>query len=378
MHIIIAPNAFKGSLSATEAAQCIAKGFNESAFTSQLSLIPIADGGDDTAFLLNKSLQAEKMTVPVHDPLGRMITASFGWMDREKKAIIGMSDASGIRLLKKNELDPLRANTLGTGELIKAALDKGAKMIIMGVGGSATVDGGTGILKALGVVFLNEKGNEISELPVGLAQLKSIAVAAMDKRLSSCRIIVLCDVQNKLLGEEGAANIFGPQKGAGENELILLEHGMQQWNHQTLQTMKKDMAVIKYGGAAGGVAAALAVYANAKLVSGIEFFLDEIHFDKALQTADLVITGEGSIDGQTLEGKGPFGVARRAKKKGIPVIGMAGQIPSKLGKEIGLYFDELISINPPNSSLAEAMKDTGKNLIRCTAELGNRLANNNL
>lgn len=375
MHIIIAPNAFKGSLSATDAARCIAEGLQKSDLPCTVTLFPIADGGDETASLLSKNWKAERIDARVHDPLGRRITTAFGWIAAEKKAVIGMSDASGLKLLKKYELNPLRAHTFGTGELIKAALDKGAKEIIIGVGGSATVDGGTGLLKALGVAFLDEEGNEISELPVGLERLKSINIAALDKRLNSCKIIVLCDVQNMLLGNEGAVRVFGSQKGANEQDMILLERCMQQWNHRTRQARKKNMAEIKYGGAAGGIAAGLAVYTKAKLVSGIEFFLDELHFDQALKEADLVITGEGRIDGQTLEGKGPFGVARRARKKGIPVLGMAGEISSKQGKGISLYFDDLISVNPPQAVLKEALRNTGKNLTHCAFELGNMLAN---
>lgn len=374
MHIVIAPNAFKGSLSARDAANCIAEGLRKSKLSCQLTLFPIADGGDDTAALLVQAAQGQLIPTAVHDPLERPIKAPFGWIASEYKAVISMSDASGIRLLKKEELNPLRANTFGTGELIKAALDKGAKTIILGVGGSATIDGGTGLLKALGVRFSDKAGHEINILPEGMAALKTIDISSLDKRLSSCEIIVLCDVKNKLLGDEGAAKVFGPQKGADKNDIMLLERIMQHWDQLTLETMHQEMSSLTYGGAAGGIAAAMAVYLNAKLVHGIEFFLEETHFDKVLSSADLVITGEGSIDEQTLEGKGPFGVARRAKEKNIPVIGMAGDISAKSKPALQQYFRTLITINPPGSSLAMAIKNTGANLEAKALELGNKLA----
>jgi len=374
MHIIVAPNAFKGSLSAANAAQCIGEGLNQSNLPCTLTFFPIADGGDDITSLLIQGMHGEIIPVQVHNPLGSIITAGFGWIAAERKAIIGVSDASGLRLLKKSALDPLHANTFGTGELIRAALDKGAGRLILGVGGSATVDGATGLLKALGVCFYDKEENDIPDLPVGLLDLNTIDITGMDKRLSSCEITVLCDVQNKLLGHEGAARVFGPQKGAGKDDVLVLEKCLEQWNRITEDTIHFNMAALKYGGAAGGIAAGLAAYAGATLVSGIEFFLDEMHFDQALQQADLVITAEGSIDEQTLEGKGPYGIARRAKAKNIPVIGLAGYVPAETGEAMNFYFDKLISINPPDVSLEEAMKNTCNNLIRTARELGDQLA----
>ncbi|TAN00777.1 MAG: glycerate kinase [Chitinophagaceae bacterium] len=374
MHILIAPNAFKGSLSAEEAAKTIAEGLRESEWNGDITLSPIADGGDGTASLLNKYWNAESIPVPVHDPLGRMMTASFGWIQKEKKAVIDISEASGIKLLRKGDLNPLHAHTFGTGELIKAALDKGAEKIIIGVGGSATVDGGTGLLKGLGIQYFDEGGNEIHDLPLGLLKLSRIHITRMHERSSQVEIVVLCDVQNKLLGDEGAARIFGPQKGADDEGIVLLEQCMKQWNDMTILTMHRNMATLKYGGAAGGIAAGLAVYTQAKLVSGIDYFLSEMHFETLLQEADLIITGEGSMDEQTLEGKGPFGIACMAKKKDIPVIGLAGQIRVAPQSELYQYFRELIAINPPDIALASAIKDTSVNLKKTSVKLGNSLA----
>lgn len=282
-----------------------------------------------------------------------------------------MSDASGLKLLKKGELDPLHAHTLGTGELIKAALKKGAEKMIIGLGGSATVDGGSGLLKALGLRYYDKQGTEINDLPSGLIKLDKIDLKNLDKRSLSTKIIVLCDVQNKLLGDEGAARIFGPQKGANQQEVEMLEQILHQWNTKTIETMHIDMQEMQYGGAAGGVAACLVAYAGAKLVKGIDFFLDELLFDNLLTQADVVITGEGRIDAQTLEGKGPLGVAQRARQKGIPVIAMGGEIKSSHSKILSLYFDQLIAINQEGDPLEISIKNTKANLTRAAFNLGN-------
>jgi glycerate kinase len=374
MRITIAPNAFKGSLSAEDAATHIAAGLLASKLDCKLALFPVADGGDDTVPLLIKRISGEPVRASVHDPLGRIITADFGWMAKENKAFIALSDASGLRLLKTAERDPLRANTYGTGELVRAALDQGAEKLVIGVGGSATVDGASGLLYALGVRFLDEEGNEITDLPIGLLGLKAIDIMGLDPRLSSCEITVLCDVENKLLGVDGAAAVYGPQKGADEKAVILLEQCLERLAKVSFGLLNKQMDALAYGGAAGGAAAGLSVFTGAKLVSGIEYFLDTLHFNEVLQNTDLVITAEGSIDEQTLEGKGPFGVARRAKARNIPVIGLAGYVPETTGSKIRFYFDELLPINPVGVSLEEAMAGTALNLKRSALALGNRLA----
>ncbi|HEY5393401.1 MAG TPA: glycerate kinase, partial [Hanamia sp.] len=230
MHIVIAPNAFKGSLTSGDAAQCIAEGLKKSKLSCTFKKIPIADGGDGTAHLISKKLSAKVITTFVHDPLGKRIQSSFGWVNKTKTAIIELADASGIRLLSANALNPLKANTRGTGELIKVALDKGAEKIIIGLGGSATVDGASGLLNELGVIFLDKSGRKINELPKGLLALNRIDTSKMDSRLKDCEIILLCDVTNKLLGINGAAAIFGPQKGADKKAVELLEKCLNQFN----------------------------------------------------------------------------------------------------------------------------------------------------
>jgi glycerate kinase len=285
-----------------------------------------------------------------------------------------MADASGIILLKPQELNPLRTISYGTGEQILAALDMGVNKIIIGMGGSATVDGGTGILKALGLRFLDSNGSEISELPSGLINLATVDISRIDKRILSTEIIVMCDVDNLLLGEKGAAAMFGPQKGASAQAVILLDKVLTILSEVGKKTNGKEMASIKYGGTAGGAAAGLYSFLNAKLINGIDYFLQLTGFDQILDHADLVITGEGRIDEQTLQGKGPYGVAYQAKLKGLPVIALAGQVPIEYNEALRKYFDVLLSIGQQPAELAIALTNTAENLTRTSCEIGNILA----
>jgi glycerate kinase len=372
MHILIAPNAFKNSLSAADAADAIKEGLLESNWQCTCTCFPVADGGDGTAELIIRHCNGLIIPAEVHDPLGRKIISSFGLMDNGKTAVIEMANASGLRLLNPSEYDPLHTRSYGTGELIKLALNKGVNKIILCIGGSATADGGTGILQALGIHFLNKDGKELSNMPESLINLDSIDIAGMDKRIMSCKLVVLCDVENVLLGKEGAANIFGPQKGADPSAVIKLEASLTRLRDVVFQQTGKDMSLMKYGGAAGGIAAGLAALLNAELVNGIENFLLLTGFDEALKKADLVITGEGSIDIQTLQGKGPFGVAKKAKEKGIRVIGLAGKVPVQASPLLQQYFDMLISINPEPVEISEALANTRHNLKRAAKAIGDR------
>jgi glycerate kinase len=373
MHILIAPNAFKNSLTATEVSEAIKEGFEKSKLHCTCFCFPIGDGGDGTASLLIKYLNAITVTSVVHDPFSRNIIAAFGITKDRKTAIIELAEASGLRLLKLDEYNPLIATTYGTGELIKAAMDESVEKIILCIGGSATVDGGLGILQALGTKFLDDNNNLI-QFPEELIHLKTIDISSVDTRIKNIELIILCDVENVLLGTNGAAKIFGPQKGADKDAVEKLEAALSKLRDVVLQQTGKDMATITSGGAAGGVAAGVATLLNAHLVNGIEYFLNITGFDEALQKTSLVITGEGSIDEQTLQGKGPYGVAKRAKEKNIPVIGMAGKIPFQTSDSLQEYFDVLISINNAASSLEQAIKNTHLNLVQTAETIGNLLA----
>ena len=361
MHILIAPNTFKHSLDAATAAKAIERGLRSGCPSCTTTRCPVGDGGDGTGLLLMEALQGIPVAHTVHDPLGREIQASYGWIGNDT-AVIEMASASGIRLLKTEELDPLKATSSGTGELMLHALNRGAGKILLCVGGSATVDGGCGILQALGVRFTDKEQREIKDLPAQLDILDGIDVSAMHPRIKECELVILCDVTNPLLGENGAARVFGPQKGATPAQVALLERRLYRLQQVILKTSGKDISSMPHGGAAGGVVAGVCALAGAKAINGIEFFLDAVSFDQALAYSDLVITGEGSIDLQTLKGKAPYGVAIRAKKSNIPVIALTGQMPDGAHEDLLEYFQQIITINEKDISLGEALASAGKNL----------------
>lgn len=374
MRVLIAPNAFKHSLSAAAAAEAIQIGLKSSGLRCTSECFPIADGGDGTGELIIQKHGGKIVKTMIHDPLGRVIRSSFGLIENGHTAVIEMASASGVRLLKQEELAPVYTSTFGTGEMLKQALDSGAKKILLGVGGSATVDGGAGILQALGVRFFDDDDNLLSSKPESLVKLSRIDVSGLDQRILDCELIVLCDVHNKLLGNQGAAAVFGPQKGASNQDVETLERALLTFNNVTLEETDIDMDSIKHGGAAGGAAAGLATYLNATLVDGADYFLQLTGFDRALAESDLVITGEGNIDEQTLQGKGPFAVAIRAKKKSIFVIGLAGQVPQETNNHLQEYFDVLMAIGHQPLDIATALKLTSVNLIRISNAIGNLLS----
>jgi len=374
MQVLIAPNAFKGSLSAHEAARAIGEGLGRSRLSCHCELFPVGDGGDGTAELLVQRLGGRAIPVDVQDPLGRTISSSLGWIEERRCAVIELADASGLRLLRREELSPLHATTFGTGELIRKALDLNARQIVLGIGGSATVDGAAGILRALGVRFLDAAGKELSPAPQALADLETLDLTSLDSRLAGCELIVLCDVDNPLLGPQGAAAVFGPQKGATPQIVRTLETALTQLATVLHRQTGRDISRIPHGGASGGVAAGLQGFLQARLVNGIEYFLDATGFDLAVQKASLVITGEGSIDEQTLQGKAPHGVALRAKARNIPVVALAGRVPLEMQAPLQEYFQVLMAIGAGPEALDEAMRHTAQNLARIACELGNLLA----
>lgn len=374
MHILIAPNAFKNSLTAHEAAAAIQTGLQQSSLKCTTLCFPIADGGDGTGPLIIDKCRGNILTKVVSDPFGRMIQSQFGLIDKGTTAIIEMADASGLRLLNRDELNPLKATSYGTGDLMKFALDEGVSKIMIAMGGSATVDGGCGILSALGVQFFNDQNELLAASPQNLMDLARVDISGLDERVLNCEVIVLCDVNNLLLGPQGSAAVFGPQKGTAAGEVIALDGFLAQLNKIAEQHTGKSMATVKYGGTAGGAAAGLFAFLNAKLVNGIEHFLQITGFDQELQKADLVITGEGSIDAQTLQGKGPFGVARLAKQKNIPVIGLAGKVPLEPHAGLQAYFDVLMAIGNCPADLSDSLKNTKENLLRTSKMIGEMLA----
>lgn len=374
IRILVAPNAFKGGLSATEVAEAIAMGFRMSPLDCETVEHPVGDGGDGTAALLTRHFKATLVRATVHDPIGRQISAAFGLTSDGKTAILGMSDASGLRLLADAERDPLHATSQGTGELIACALDSRASSIILGVGGSATVDGGVGIARALGARFLDGKGQELPPGPAALVDLASIDLGEVHPRASRARITILCDVDNPLLGDTGAAAVFGPQKGARPEDVALLERALMRFAVVLLNQTGINLHRMPRGGAAGGAAAGLHAMLGAELVQGVAHFLDITGFDDLLAETDLVVTGEGAIDDQTLGGKAPMGVALRARALGIPVFALAGQVPLNPSPELRSAFDFLMPIGNGPASLGDALRDARCNLERSASQIGAMLA----
>jgi glycerate kinase len=323
MNIIIAPGAFKHSLSATAAAQAIARGLRRSGLDADLRLLPIADGGNGTldAFLASGGRRLE---VLVLDPLERPIVAAYGLLDDGETAIVEMALASGLELVRRDELNPLRATTYGTGTLLQSALDAGVKRIIVGMGGSATTDGGAGCLQALGVRLLDEHGQDV---PVGggnLHRIHRIDVSALDPRWREVEVIIASDVDNPAVGEQGAAAVFGPQKGATPDDVRVLEGNLRHFFTLVRDQLGVDVLDVKGGGAAGAFSAGLMAFLGGRIQSGIDLILEYNHFKDHLREADLVITGEGQMDEQTVRGKGPMGVARLAREHGVPTIAIVG------------------------------------------------------
>jgi glycerate kinase len=379
MHILIAPNAFKNSLSAAEAAQAIQRGLHALRQTSAhhpltTECFPVGDGGDGTCDLLIERLGGHRITTQARDPFGRQISTYWGLAGDGHTAIIEMANASGLRLLDSNELDPLKASSMGTGDLILAALDKQVDQIILGMGGSATVDGGMGILQALGVRFLSADGQLLKNLPGRLTDLAMIDMKSLDPRLKGIELTVLCDVANPLTGPQGAAAVFGPQKGASEQDVQHLDACLQQLAQVIHTQTGRALSSLPRAGTAGGAAGGLYGVLEARLVSGIDYFLEITGFEAALDRCDWVITGEGSIDEQTLQGKAPHGVATSAKKKGKPVIGLAGKIPLHEIPELKEYFDVLLPISHAPVDLSTALRNTAPDLQRTAAQLANLLA----
>jgi glycerate kinase len=359
---LIAPNAFKHALPARPAAEAVARGIRKADPTAVCRVFPVGDGGDGTGELIVQHLRGRSVVAKAEDPLGRVRDATYGLIEEGRTAVVELASASGLRLLADAERNPLVASTFGTGMLIRDALDRGVEKVLVCVGGSATVDGGMGILRALGLRFEDAEGRALS-LPSDLHLLERLDAAGMHKRISEVAFDILCDVRNPLLGPKGAAPVFGPQKGAGPEKVSLLEKGLRRFADFLGKEFGADVADAVFGGAAGGAAAGMHAVLGARLVNGIDRFLDITDFDRALEWADVIVTGEGSLDAQTLEGKAPMGVAERARQAGRKVVCLAGSISLDL-RDSSAAFDLIMDINGRGGTLEEMMRDTEANLER--------------
>ena len=312
MKIVIAPDSYKESLSALEVASAIEAGFREIYPDAEYIKLPVADGGEGTVEAMVAATQGRMVEVAVTGPLGEPVQGFYGISGDESCAFIEMAAASGLELLPPAARNPLKTTSWGTGELIRHALDLGVTRMIIGIGGSATIDGGAGMVQALGAQLLTADGQPIAPGGAGLSTLATIDISGLDPRLAQCRIDVACDVTNPLVGDEGASAVFGPQKGATPEMVVQLDRALAHYAGQIAQDLDLDVLTLEGGGAAGGMGAALYAFCGAHLRPGIDIVTDALHLDALVADADLVITGEGRIDSQTIHGKVPVGVARVA------------------------------------------------------------------
>ena len=366
MKIVIAPDSYKESLSALEVAAAIEAGFSEIFPDAEYVKIPVADGGEGTVEAMVAATQGSIVRLTVTGPLGAPVEAFYGLSGDERSAFIEMAAASGLELVPSAQRDPLITNSYGTGELIKNALDRGVDHIIIGIGGSATNDGGSGMMQALGARLLDQQGNEIAFGGGALPQLARIEIDQLDKRIQQCRIEVACDVTNPLTGEEGASAIFGPQKGATPELVQQLDKALAHYAEIIHRDLDIDVLHIAGGGAAGGMGAALHAFCQAELRRGIEIVTEALGLADQVKDADLVITGEGRIDSQTINGKVPIGVAKVAKQFNKPVIGIAGGLTADVGVVHQHGLDAVFSVLFSVGSLEDALANAAQN-VRLTA-----------
>lgn len=364
MKILLAPDSFKESLSAKDVANAMERGLRKVFHDAEFIKVPMADGGEGTTQSLVDATKGEMFYPIVTDPLGKKVKAKLGVLGNGEVAVIEMASASGLELVKKEDRNPLATTTYGTGELIKAALDKNVKTIIIGIGGSATNDGGAGMFQALGGRLLDQEGNEIGFGGGALENLAEIDLSNLDPRIKDTKIEVACDVNNPLTGELGASHIFGPQKGATKEMILKLDKNLLHYAEVIKQCLNKEVDEIPGAGAAGGLGAGLMVFLDAQLSRGIDIVIKYTGLERYMEGVDLVITGEGSIDSQTRFGKTPYGVARTAQKHNIPVIGIAGIVGNDVNVLLDYGFDAFFSIMQGVCSLEDALVNAGENVER--------------
>ena len=357
MNILVAPDSFKDSLSASEVSRIISEAISAVIPSASIRKIPISDGGEGLLEALLTPLQGTLVSVSVKDPLHRTIEASYGLVDQGKTAIIEMATASGLELLSIEERNPLITSTYGTGELIKNALDKGCTKIIIGLGGSATNDGGIGMIKALGGLFLDQYNQEIPDGGAALSTLHSIDLSGLDKRLQQVTIVCACDVDNPLTGPSGASYVYAKQKGAADNTLAVLDSNLSNYATVIKATLNKDLEHISGTGAAGGTAMGLLAFLDATLTPGIALITELLHLEKHIKEAQLVVTGEGKIDAQTLHGKTIMGIASLAKKHSVPVLVFTGSIGHGISEIYDQGVTAIFSIVSQPMSIETAIKN---------------------
>lgn len=370
---VIAPDSFKESMTAKDVCIAVEKGLKKSFPLANYIHVPMADGGEGTMQSLVDATNGHIKKVKVKDPLGRVIEAEYGILGDEKTGVVEMASASGIHLVDVAERNPLKSSTFGTGQLIKACLDEGVTKIIVGIGGSATNDGGSGMAKALGVRFLDGNDKELPEGGGYLSDLKRIDVTKKDERLDQVEFIVACDVTNPLCGEHGASAVFGPQKGATKEMVATLDANLNSYANVIEEQLNKEVKDIPGAGAAGGLGAGLLTFTNARLQKGIDIMIQFTGLEEQIKKADYVFTGEGAMDFQTKFGKTPYGVAQVAKKNQKKVIGITGNIGEGIEELYEEGFTAIFSIVPGIVDLSTALKKGPENIERICANISTLL-----
>lgn len=362
MKIVISPDSFKGTLTALEAAQAIEQGIKQANKEIETILLPVADGGEGTMDALVLATSGRYVKAKVLDPLGREIEASFGVLGNKSTCVIEMASASGITLLHNKEKNPRKASTYGTGQLIQTALDQGFRDFIICIGGSATNDAGVGMLRALGLRLLDENGRDVQNSIDGLYDVKTLEFSNWDSRLNDSTIAIACDVNNPLVGVNGATAVFGPQKGVKDEEIEFFDQALTHWAN--VVEAEKGIRLHDYqgAGAAGGMGGALIAFLNGKFHQGIELVLGVMNYNEKILDAELIITGEGKSDSQTLHGKAPMGVLHCARQFGIPTILISGSIDEQDEEILAQHFSKIISVVDQSISTEMAMKEASKYL----------------
>lgn len=367
MKIVIAPDSFKESLTALAVAEAIGEGFRRILPQAQYRLVPMADGGEGLVQSIVDATQGEKFSTQVTAPLGNKVSASWGMTGDGQSAVIEMAEASGLHLVPTDKRNPLISTSYGSGELISTALDKGLRRIILGIGGSATNDGGVGMLQALGAKFVDKTGKSLSFGGAALADLAQIDMSGLDPRLQETRIEVACDVDNPLCGEHGASAVFGAQKGATKADIQRLDAALRHFAEQVQTQLGIDIQTPKGAGAAGGMGGGLMLLPQVCLRSGVQMVIEAVDLAAAIADADIVVTGEGRMDGQSVHGKTPIGVAKLAKSAGKPVIAIVGSLREDYFEVYGAGIDAVFPIIRQINSLENTLQAGRENLIS-TAE----------
>lgn len=369
LKILIAPDSFKGSLTAVQATQAMADGIHDANPAIETVMLPVADGGEGTMSSLVGATNGTTVTVTVQDPIGRQVNASYGVLGDGETCVIEIAEASGLMLLTEEERNPLITSTFGTGQLIVHALDAGLRKFIIGLGGSATNDGGSGLLQALGMKLLDANSKELTQGGGALGSLYTMEQTSFDERISESHFLIACDVENPLTGSEGASAIFGPQKGAMPKMVNLLDENLGVFAKVVEKLTGISLHARKGAGAAGGAGGAFQAFFPGEMKQGISVVLETILFDQQLRDADLIVTGEGKTDRQTLAGKAPFGIAKVAAREGKPIILISGAVDNGSRELLAPLFSELHAIADGSVSAEESMENAEHYLRLKTKEV---------